>query len=462
MLSLIFYEEYHILHEWLSKKIGKFDTLNRALNYYLMNILLLGSGGREHTLSWVIAKSELCKKLYIAPGNAGTGLIGENVLLNPLEFDKIRDFVLTNNIGFVIVGPEDPIVNGISDYFKQQLSLREVPILAPFSQGAQLEGSKEFAKLFMQKYKIPTAAYKSFVASELDKALEYLEHHSLPIVIKADGLAAGKGVTIRDNVLDAKADIEELFIRNKFGTAGQKVVIEQFLDGIELSAFVLTDGKNYMMLPQAKDYKKIGEGDTGPNTGGMGCISPVPFIDNNFKQKIIERIIDPTIQGLQKEGIIYRGFLFFGLINVGGNPYVIEYNVRLGDPETEVIMPRIDEDMVHSMLSAAKGNLVSTHLKIKPDYAATVMVVSKGYPDTYEKGKPITGLDKVDKGHVFHAGTKMSDQQLVTSGGRVLCVTSLDADMKKALENSYQQLEKIQFDNKYFRKDIGYDLFKYL
>jgi phosphoribosylamine--glycine ligase len=427
-----------------------------------MNILILGSGGREHTLSWIISKSPLCAKLFIAPGNAGTGLIGENVQLNPVDFEKVKEFVLDQNINFVIVGPEDPIVNGISDFFEKDISLKTVAILAPSAKGAQLEGSKEFAKLFMQKYHIPTASYKSFVATNLDEALKYIEQHPMPVVIKADGLAAGKGVTIRNNVTEAKADIEELFLKNKFGVAGQKVVIEQFLSGIELSAFVLTDGKNYLMLPQAKDYKRIGEGDTGPNTGGMGCVSPVPFVDEAFQKKILDRIIEPTIYGLQKENISYKGFVFFGLINVDGEPFVIEYNVRLGDPETEVILPRIDEDLLPYLLSAAKGDLISKSIKIKPEYATTVMAVSIGYPEAYEKGKQITGLDQVNKGHVFHAGTKMSDQKLVTSGGRVLCVTSLDSDIKLALTNSYQQLDKIHFDNKYLRKDIGKDLFKYI
>ena len=427
-----------------------------------MNILLLGSGGREHTLSWLISKSPLCSKLFIAPGNGGTGLIGENIMLNPVDFEKVKEFVLAQNINFVIVGPEDPIVNGIADFFENDAELKNIPILAPPAKGAQLEGSKEFAKLFMQKYNIPTANYKSFVASELPEAVKYIEQHPLPIVIKADGLAAGKGVTIRTNIKEAKADIEELFINQKFGAAGQKVVIEQFLDGIELSAFVLTDGNKYVMLPQAKDYKKIGEGDTGPNTGGMGCISPVPFVNAEFQQKIVERIIEPTIHGLKQEGILFKGFIFFGLINVDGNPFVIEYNVRLGDPETEVILPRIDEDFLPYLLSAAKGNLISETIKIKPEYATTVMAVSKGYPDAYEKGKQINGLEKVDNGLLFHAGTKMENNQFTTSGGRVLCVTSLDADMKLALQNSYQQLEKIIFENKYLRKDIGKDLFKYL
>jgi phosphoribosylamine---glycine ligase len=427
-----------------------------------MNILILGSGGREHTLSWIIAKSKLCTKLFIAPGNAGTGMVGENVMLNPVDFDKVKEFVLDQKINFVIVGPEDPIVNGICDYFENDVSLKDVAILAPSAKGAQLEGSKEFAKLFMQKYNIPTANYKSFVASELEEAIKYIEQHTMPVVIKADGLAAGKGVTIRTNVSEAKADIEELFLKNKFGQSGQKIVIEQFLSGIELSAFVLTDGKKYVMLPQAKDYKKIGEGDTGPNTGGMGCVSPVPFADEAFQKKILERIIEPTIHGLQKENIGYKGFVFFGLINVDGDPFVIEYNVRLGDPETEVILPRIDEDLLPFMLSAAKGNLISTSIRINTEYATTVMAVSQGYPEAYEKGIKISGIDNVDKGYVFHAGTKISDQQLVTSGGRVLCVTSMDADMKAALENSYQQLQKIHFDNKYLRKDIGKDLFKFI
>jgi phosphoribosylamine--glycine ligase len=427
-----------------------------------MNILILGSGGREHTLSWMINKSPLCSKLFIAPGNAGTAMIGENVQINPVDFDNVKKFVLKNQINFVIVGPEDPIVNGIYDFFKKDPLLRNIDILAPSAKGARLEGSKEFAKLFMHKYNIPTAAYRSFVSSDLNETLEYLDQHSLPVVIKADGLAAGKGVTIRNNIADAKADIEELFLKNKFGESGKKVVIEQFLDGIELSAFVLTDGTRYIMLPQAKDYKKIGEGDTGPNTGGMGCISPVPFADEVFQEKILNRIIIPTIEGLQKENIDYKGFVFFGLINVKGDPFVIEYNVRLGDPETEVILPRINEDFLPFLLSAAKGSIDRNNIQIKTEFATTVMAVSEGYPEAYDKGMKITGIDQVDTGHVFQAGTKISDNQLVTSGGRVLCVTSLSTDMKAALDNSYRQLEKIHFDNKYLRKDIGKDLFKYI
>jgi phosphoribosylamine---glycine ligase len=427
-----------------------------------MKILLLGGGGREHAISWLLSKSPLCEKLFIAPGNAGTASLGVNVAVDALKFDDVKQFVLDQKIDFVIVGPEDPAVKGIADYFEKDIKLTDVRILAPSGKGAQLEGSKEFAKIFMQKYGIPTASYRSFVSDQYKEAKEYIQNHPLPVVVKADGLAAGKGVVVCFKREEALSAIENMFVLNKFGKAGEKVVIEDFLEGIEMSAFVLTDGEKYVLLPEAKDYKRIGEGDTGPNTGGMGCISPVPFADDVFMNKVIKRVIEPTVSGLNKENIDYRGFIFFGLMNVAGDPYVIEYNVRLGDPESEVILPRLDEDILPFMFEAASGNLSKTSIRIKKDYAVTVMAVSAGYPGDYEKGKEISGLDKISDSLVFHAGTKISENKIITSGGRVLCVTSLGPDLKAALEKTYKELDKIHFENKAFRKDIGMDLLKYL
>jgi phosphoribosylamine---glycine ligase len=423
---------------------------------------LLGGGGREHAITWMLSKSPMCEKLYISPGNAGTASTGTNVTIDPMNFEEVGRFVIEYHVDFVIVGPEDPIVRGIADYFSGEEHLKNIKILAPTSQGAQLEGSKDFAKQFMQKYNIPTASYRSFLMEEYDLAREYLINHSLPVVVKADGLAAGKGVTVCYSHPEALEALDHLFVEHQFGKAGDLVVIEEFLDGIEMSAFALTDGNHYVLLPGAKDYKRAGEGDTGPNTGGMGCISPVPFADEQFMQKVRLQIIEPTIYGLRRENIDYRGFLFCGIMNVNGNPFVIEYNVRLGDPETEVILPRIDEDILPLLYEAAAGHLRKYFIMTRKDYAATVMAVSSGYPGAYDKGKEITGLDKIRSSHVFHAGTIMADGRVISSGGRVLCITSLNSDLKTAIDNSYSELEKIQFENKSFRKDIGQDLLKYL
>ena len=426
-----------------------------------MNILVLGSGGREHAMSWLIAKSELCDKLFIAPGNAGTQLEGVNLNIKVNDFKAIENAVLTHHIDLVIVGPEDPIVEGIYDYFKSTPNLKDVLIIAPSAQGAQLEGSKEYAKKFMDRNAIPTAAYASFTADQYEETKAYLANQSIPIVIKADGLAAGKGVTVAFERKDAEQAIDDLFLNNKFGEAGSKVVIEEFLDGIELSVFVLTDGKNYVSLPEAKDYKQIGEGNTGPNTGGMGSISPVPFADQKFMQKVTDRIIEPTIKGFQKEGIEYRGFVFIGLMNVKGDPYVIEYNVRLGDPETEAILPRIDEDFVPYLIAAAKGELTDQKIKIKSAYSATVMLVSGGYPNSYEKNKEIKGLEKLEANSIFYAGAKQENDKIMTNGGRVLAINSLAANLQEALDQSYAKVDKISFDKMYFRKDLGKDLINF-
>lgn len=427
-----------------------------------MNILLLGGGGREHALADIISRSPLCGKLFIAPGNAGTQKCGLNVKLSHSDFDEIGYFTLENKIDLLVVGPEDPIVNGIADYFAGSEKYSGVAVLAPSRAGARLEGSKHFAKLFMQNYNIPTAAYESFRNTEYEEAKKYILSRNFPLVVKADGLAAGKGVIICKNREEAFSAIEDLFVNKKFGQAGERVVIEEFLVGIELSVFVLTDGRNYILLPSAKDYKRVGEGDTGLNTGGMGCVSPPPFADEAFMKKVQEKIIRPTMEGLQKENISYRGFIFFGLMNSGGNPYVIEYNVRLGDPESEVILPRIDEDFLPYMMNAAKGNLSGTSVKIKSAFCTTVMLVSGGYPGSYEKGKPISGLEQEGNNIIFHAGTALEGDKTITSGGRVLAVTALDDNLEKALEKSYELADKILFENKYFRRDIGKDLLQYI
>ena len=427
-----------------------------------MKVLLLGGGGREHALAWLIAQSPLCEKLYVSPGNAGISEIATLVSVDPMKFDDVKDFVRANLIDLVVVGPEDPIVHGIADFFAHEESLKNVRILAPFSHGAMLEGSKDFAKSFMLENEIPTAAYKTFTADEYEKASSYIKSHPCPLVVKADGLAAGKGVTVCFSTGQAIEAIDELFLKNRFGTAGHKVVVEEYLDGIEMSAFVLTDGRNYAMLPEAKDYKRVGEGDTGPNTGGMGCVSPVPFADAVFMEKVRARIVEPTISGLNKAGITYRGFIFFGLMNVSGNPYVIEYNVRMGDPESEVVLPRINEDILPLLYGAAGGKLPKTNVSIKPEYAVTVMAVSGGYPGDYEKGKDISGLEDVADALVFHAGTKKSDGKVLTSGGRVLCITAFDSSLDGAMNKSYRELQKVEFDKKFFRPDIGKDLLKYL
>ncbi len=423
-----------------------------------MNILLLGSGGRESALAWKISQSNLTDSLFIAPGNGGTGAYGTNVALSPLDFEAVDRFVADNGIDMIVVGNEDPLVAGITDFFAERRP--ELLVVGPSKEGARLEGSKDFAKHFMQKHGIPTAAYRSFTADTLREGCEFLATLRPPYVLKADGLAAGKGVLIIDSLEEAQRALGEM-LGGMFGKSSATVVIEEFLSGIECSVFVLTDGNGgYRVLPVAKDYKRIGEGDTGPNTGGMGAISPVPFADDAFMAKVRERIIEPTVKGLMADGIKYRGFIFLGLINVGGEPMVIEYNVRMGDPETEAVMLRIDSDLVELMKAAAEGNLADRELRESPLTAATVMVVSGGYPGSYPKGKVISGLDKVTDSLLFHAGTKREDNNTVTSGGRVIAVSSLGRDMADALAKSFASVEKIDFEGKYFRRDIGRDLMK--
>lgn len=423
-----------------------------------MNILLLGSGGREHALAWKMDQSPLCSKLFIAPGNAGTQLCGTNVNINISDFDAVAGFVAANNIQMVVVGPEDPLVNGITDFLNESQETGNVMVIGPDKAGAMLEGSKEFAKEFMTKYNIPTAAYKSFTAESYEEGVDFLETLKPPYVLKADGLAAGKGVVIV-NSLDGAIDTLKKMLKNKaFGKASEKVVIEEFLQGIEVSVFVATDGKNWVLLPEAKDYKRIGEGDTGPNTGGMGAVSPVSFADTAFLEKVKKRIIQPTIDGLNKENITYKGFIFLGLMNVNGDPYVIEYNVRLGDPETEAVLPRINSDLVEMMEHIALGTLNEYVPAFCPEFAVTVMLVSGGYPGSYEKGIEIKGLDAVKNSHLFFAGAREKDETIVTSGGRVIAITSLHSSMEKAIAMSMENAEKISFKNKFYRKDIGKDL----
>ena len=428
-----------------------------------MNVLLLGSGGREHAFAWKILQSPLLTKLWIAPGNAGTALCGVNVPISPLDFESIKQFVITNKISLVIVGPEDPLVNGIRDFFNQDAELQNVLLVGPDKQGAMLEGSKDFAKEFMNRHHIPTAGYRTFYSEDFNKAVEYLHTIEPPFVLKADGLAAGKGVVICNEIEQAKKELEDMLKNLKFGKASSKVVIEQFLNGIEVSVFVVTDGKSYKILPEAKDYKRIGEGDTGPNTGGMGAISPVPFADKIFMQKVEERIIIPTVKGLQQEKIDFKGFLFIGLMNVGGDPFVIEYNVRMGDPESEVVLPRITSDFLEMLLAVAGESLDKVIVETDQRTAATVMLVSDGYPGNYEKGRKIENLNNVSGSFIFHAGTAFDkDGNYVTNGGRVIAVTSLENNLKLCLERSFENAEKIEFKGKYYRKDIGMDLLSYL
>lgn len=424
-----------------------------------MNVLVLGSGGREHALSWKISQDSLCESLYIAPGNAGTGSVGKNVALNPEDFSAVAEFIRENKIGMVVVGPEAPLVNGIRDYLEDQQDLAELLIIGPGKAGAELEGSKDFAKEFMQRHQIPTAAYRTFTASEVADAKKYLESIPSPYVLKADGLAGGKGVLIIDSLDEAKAEIENMLANAKFGDASSKVVIEGFLDGIELSVFALTDGTHYVLLPNAKDYKRIGEGDTGLNTGGMGAVSPVPFADESFMEKIEEKVVKPTVDGLKNDGIPYTGFIFFGLIKVDNEPYVIEYNVRMGDPETEVVMPRINSPFLQLLQRVGKGELnASDQVDLDSQFATTVMMVSGGYPESYEKGKKITGLDKVSGAVIFHAGTKLDGKEIRTSGGRVLAATGLGNTLREALNKSYKVVDQISFEKSFVRRDIGNDL----
>ncbi len=423
-----------------------------------MNILILGSGGRECTLAWKLAQSNKIKNLFIAPGNAGTSDYGENLDLNPNDFEAVKKEVLEHNIQMVIVGPEDPLVNGIHDFFLSDDALKNIPVIGPQKYAAQLEGSKEFAKKFMYRHNIPTAKYKSFTVETLEKGFDFLETLDAPYVLKADGLAAGKGVLILNDLQEAKDELKEMLTNKKFGDASTKVVIEEFLDGIEMSTFVLTDGKNYVILPNAKDYKRIGEGDKGLNTGGMGAISPVPFADKEFLNKVEERIIKPTINGFKKDNISYVGFVFIGLIKVNNEPLVIEYNVRMGDPETEVVIPRIKSDLTDLFIATAEKKLDTFKLEVDERSATTIMLVSGGYPEAYEKNKEISGLDSVEDSIVFHAGTTLKNDKVVSSGGRVLAITSYGEDFKQALTQSYKNIEKIKFDQMNYRTDIGFDL----
>ena len=429
-----------------------------AVNY---NVLILGSGGREHALAWKIAQSEKVSKVYIAPGNAGTALVGQNIVINIADFKAVKDIVLKYYINLVVVGPEQPLVDGIVDFFKADEDLKDVQIIGPDRAGAQLEGSKAFAKKFMEKYGIPTAKCFTVTSSNLDEGLQYLTTLEPPYVLKADGLAAGKGVLIIDDIADAQNELKEM-LSGKFGAASAKVVIEQFLKGIEVSMFVLTDGENYVILPEAKDYKRIGDGDTGLNTGGMGAVSPVPFVTPEFVKKVEDRIIKPTISGLKKENIDYKGFIFLGLMNCGGDPYVIEYNVRMGDPETEGVMTRIDSDFAELLDKCAQGRLKEAHYKVNPDTSVTVMLVSGGYPESYKKGMKITGLEDVCPCCIVaHAGTKMDGNDIVTSGGRVIAVTAHGKNIEEAREIAYNNAKKIVFEGKNYRHDIGLDLMNY-
>ena len=423
-----------------------------------MNVLVLGSGGREHALSWKIAQSSLCEKLFIAPGNAGTAQLGENINISATDFESLKTFVIENEIEMLVVGPEDPLVKGIYDFFKNDEVLSEVCVIGPSQEGAKLEGSKEYSKQFMQRHDIPTAAYDSFTKESLNEGYNFLETLSPPYVLKADGLAAGKGVLIINDLEEAKLELKAMLADAKFGAASSKVVIEEHLDGIELSVFVLTDGNNYKILPSAKDYKRIGEGDKGLNTGGMGAISPVPFADKFFIERVEDRIIKPTIKGLQEEEIEYKGFIFIGLMNVNGDPKVIEYNVRMGDPETEVVLPRIKSDLLNLFKGISNGTFGEQDFYVDEDVATTVMLVSGGYPESYEKGKGISGLEEVENSIVFHAGTRKEEDKVLTNGGRVMAITSFGRTIEEALSKSFDNAEKVKFDGKYYRKDIGFDL----
>lgn len=423
-----------------------------------MNILLIGSGGREHAFAWKIKQSPRCSNLYIAPGNAGTSLVGENVAIAADNFPELGKFCINKKITLVIVGPEAPLVQGIRDYFERTNELKHILLVGPGKTGAQLEGSKDFSKQFMLRHGVPTARARTFQSHESAQALTYLDGCKPPIVLKADGLAAGKGVIISPTVQEAKHAIHEMLVDKKFGEASSKVLIEEFLDGIELSVFVLTDGENYVVLPEAKDYKRIGDGDTGPNTGGMGAVSPVVFADHTFMQKVETQVIIPTVKGLKKDGIPYKGFIFIGLMNIKGEPYVIEYNARMGDPETEAVLTRIDSDLVELFEACAKGELQNKKIQINPHYAVTVIMASGGYPDNFEKGHLISGLDSAGAAHVFHAGTSRKDNQVVTTGGRVLAITGNAHTLEKAAQQAYETVGRISWKDAYYRKDISQDL----
>ena len=422
-----------------------------------MNILVLGSGGREHAIVWKLSQSKKVSRIFIAPGNAGTSQLGTNLPLDPEDFQAIKEAVLKHSIKMVVVGPEAALVAGIHDFFQKDDSIKKIPVIGPDRSAARLEGSKDFAKSFLTRHNIPTAAYKSFDLRNADEAEEFLKSLRPPYVLKADGLAAGKGVVILDDFHSAVLELKAM-IGGKFGEAGRKVVIEQFLKGIELSVFIITDGQSYKLLPEAKDYKRIGAGDTGLNTGGMGAVSPVPFADMAFMKKVVSKIIDPTMKGLKEDGIIYKGFIFFGLINVDGDPYVIEYNARLGDPESEVIIPRIKSDLFDLFEGVAEGNLSARNLETDDRFVTTVMLASGGYPGSYEKGKVISGIENTSECVVFHAGTKLSDGNILTAGGRVLAVTSWGKNLQKALDGSYSNAARIRFENMYYRPDIGFEL----
>ena len=423
-----------------------------------MNILILGSGGREHAFAWKISQSPLCESLFVAPGNSGTSDIAINVDISVNDFEAIKSFVTSKNISLVLVGPEDPLVSGIHDYFLQNESLKNVVVIGPQKAAATLEGSKDFAKQFMNRHQIPTAAHQSFTKENVNQGLKFLETLSPPYVLKADGLAAGKGVLILKELSEAKKELKNMLLNQKFGNASRKVVVEEFLDGIELSCFVITDGKSYKTLPMAKDYKRIGEGDVGLNTGGMGAVSPVPFVTEAFKKKIENQIIKPTISGLQKDGLPYKGFIFIGLIKVGDEPKVIEYNVRMGDPETEVVLPRLKTDLVEIFNAIANERLDEINVKFDSRVATTVMLVSGGYPEAYDKGKEIMGLENLKGVVPFHAGARRFEDKVVTSGGRVMAITSLANTHDEALNKAYQNINKICFEKMYYRKDIGFDL----
>lgn len=428
-----------------------------------MNILLLGSGGREHAFAWKLKQSPLCTKLLVAPGNTGTALCGTNFDFSVVDFEAIKACCIKEKIDLVMVGPEEPLVKGIVDFLKEEPALKNLMIIGPSKEAAQLEGSKAFAKSFMKRNGIPTAAYREFTSENFQEGVEYLRDHPLPIVLKADGLAAGKGVIICQNHVEAISEFELMIQRSKFGEAGKRVVVEEFLNGIELSVFVLTDGKNFVLLPEAKDYKRIGEGDKGPNTGGMGAISPVPFADEVFMKKVIERIVEPTIKGLQKDNLDYKGFVFIGLIKVDNEPFVIEYNCRMGDPETEVVLPLIKNDLVELLKATAEQNLQNITIEKDDRFAVTIVAVSGGYPDEYKKGLTIHGIKEFQNSGdsiLFHGGTKENDGEIVTSGGRVFCVTSLSKNLDTAIEASREGIENINFENKFYRRDIGYEFIK--